>query len=317
MDLDEYFAKNPMGGATPSVGKDFKSGFVALVGRPNAGKSTLLNAVVGTKVAITSRTSQTTRQRIRGILTTDEFQLILVDTPGLHKPHDVLGEELNTSALSALGDVDAVAMLIDATAPIGTGDKWVASQIAPIHDIPKICVLTKTDNATPEEIAAQRVAAESLCQWDAMVALSAKSGYNVQAFIEECLFFLPEGPTWFPADMSSDLTDEVMIAEFIREKVLRNFREEVPHSVGVIVDSMEYVTKKQLYRIEASIYTERESQKAMLIGKGGRAIKKIGSIARQEAEMLLGARVFLDLSVKVKRGWRSDEAQLKRFGYME
>ncbi len=296
MDLDEYFANNPMGGASAPVSDDYRSGFVALVGRPNAGKSTLLNRVVGAKVAITSKTSQTTRQRIRAVLTTDAYQLVLLDTPGMHKPKDVLGEELNASALKALADVDVVAMLVDASAPIGTGDEWVASQVRGVA-AKKICVLTKNDLATPEEIEAQARAAEALADWDAIVSLSSKTGYNVDAFIEECVFFLPEGPRWFPADMQTDLSDEVMVAEFVREKVLQGFRDEVPHSVGVIVDAMEYNAKKQLYAIEASIYTERDSQKAILIGKGG--------------------RVYLDLSVKVKRGWRSDEAQLRRFGYME
>lgn len=316
MDLDEYFAKNPMGGAVAFDADGYRSGFVALVGRPNAGKSTLLNKVVGTKVAITSKTSQTTRQRIRGVLTTDEYQLVLLDTPGMHKPKDVLGEELNASALKALDDVDVVAMLVDASAPIGTGDEWVSAHVR-ASDAKKICVLTKNDLASPEELDAQRRAAEALCDWDAIVSLSSKTGYNVHAFVEECVYFLPEGPRWFPPDMQTDLTEEVMVAEFVREKVLQGFRDEVPHSVGVIVDAMDYNPKKQLYAIEASIYTERDSQKAILIGKGGRAIKRIGSQAREDLEALLGARVYLDLSVKVKKGWRSDEAQLRRFGYME
>lgn len=316
MDLDEYFASHPMGGAPDEPEDGFRSGFVALIGRPNAGKSTLLNKVVGSKVAITSSTSQTTRQRIRGIVTTSDYQLVLLDTPGIHKPKDVLGEELNASAVKALSDVDVAAMLIDAAAPIGTGDEWVASQLRSC-DAKKICVLTKNDLAAPDEIASQRERAEALCDWDAFVSLSSKTGHNVKAFVEECVFFLPEGPRWFPPDMQTDVSEEVMVAELVREKVLQGFRDEVPHSVGVIVDSMEYNAKKQLYAIAASIYTERESQKAILIGKGGRAVKRIGSRARREAELLLGARVYLDLSVKVKRGWRSDEAQLRRFGYLD
>lgn len=316
MDLNEYFAKNPMGGVAAEPAAGHRSGFVALVGRPNAGKSTLLNKVMDRKIAITSKTSQTTRQRIRAVLTSDDYQLVLVDTPGLHKPKDVLGEELNASACKALEDVDVVAMLIDSSAPIGTGDEWVASQVRAC-DAKRICVLTKSDIATPEQIDAQRAAAERLAQWDAMVLLSSQTGRNVQAFVEECVCFLPEGPRWFPPDMTCDLDDETMVAEFVREKVLRSFRDEVPHSVGVAVDSMEYSSKKQLYSISASIYTERDSQKAILIGKGGRAIRRIGTSAREDLEQLLGARVFLDLSVKVKRGWRSDEAQLKRFGYMD
>lgn len=316
MDLDAYFSANPMGGTQDGVPEGFRSGFVALVGRPNAGKSTLMNKVVGQKVAITSRTSQTTRQRIRAVLNGDDYQLVLVDTPGLHKPKDVLGEELNASATKALDDVDVVAMLVDCTQPIGRGDEWVAKQVSKCS-ARRICVLSKADLATPEQVEAQRASAEALGEWDAMVLLSAKTGRNVDAFVEECVFLLPEGPRWFPADMLSDQTDELMVAELVREKVLRSFRDEVPHSVGVKVDSMEYLGEKQLYRIEATVLTERDSQKAMLIGKGGRAIKRIGSQARSELETLFGAKVYLELSVKVKKNWRSDEAQLRAFGYMD
>ncbi len=316
MDLNAYFAENPMGGVHDAPEEGFRSGFVALVGRPNAGKSTLMNKVVGSKVAITSKTAQTTRQRIRAVLNGEGYQLVLVDTPGLHKPKDVLGEELNAAAVKALGDVDVVAMLVDCTQPIGRGDEWVAAQVARC-DARRICVLTKADVATEAQVDAQRRAAEAMGEWDAMVLLSAKTGRNVRAFVEECVFLLPEGPRWFPADMVSDQTDESMVAEFVREKVLRSFRDEVPHSVGVKVERMEYVRKKQLYRIEATVLTERDSQKAMLIGKGGQAVKRIGSQARAELETLLGAKVYLELSVKVKRNWRSDEAQLRAFGYMD
>ena len=220
----------------------FKSGFATLVGRPNAGKSTLLNAIMGKKIAITSSTAQTTRHRFRAVLTRDDFQLILVDTPGIHKPHDALGEELNESALKGLQDIDVVAMVIDASQPIGRGDEWVAKQVA-VCKARRICVLSKTDIATPEQIAAQREAAEALMTWDAMVALSARSGANVDAFVEEAVFFLPEGPAWFPPDMQTDQPMEVVIAEFIREKILRSFHDEVPHSIGVAVDNMQYEKK--------------------------------------------------------------------------
>lgn len=322
MDLDEYFASNPMGGIAPSALGDsalsphFKSGFVALIGRPNAGKSTLMNRIAGRKVAITSKTSQTTRKRVRAISTTDDYQLILVDTPGLHKPKDVLGEELNATAMDALADVDVAAVVIDASAPIGRGDKWVAERLANTASA-KICVLSKNDLASPEQIAAQRIAAEQLMDWDAMVSLSSRTGHNVNAFVEEAVHFLPEGPLWFPPHMDTDVTEEEMVAEFIREKVLQDFRDEIPHSVGVCVETMDYVRKKGLYRISATIYTERESQKAILVGRGGKAVKRIGTRARADLETLLGARVFLELFVKVKKNWRSDEAQLRRFGYME
>lgn len=320
MDLDRYFAEHPMGESVSSdprsIPDDFKSGFVALVGRPNAGKSTLLNAVMGEKLAITSHTAQTTRNRLRAILTDDDRQIILVDTPGLHKPHDMLGEELNASALKSLEDVDVVVMVIDASQPIGGGDEWVAVQVRACS-ARKICVLSKRDLVDDETLHGQAARASELMSWDAMVGLSAKRDHNVDAFLEEVVELLPPGPPWFPSDMQTDQPIESMVAEFIREKVFRDFKEEIPHSVGVQVDEMEFVPKKDLYRIFASIYVERESQKAIIVGKGGRSIKRIGSRAREDLEHLLGARVFLDLKVKVKKHWRSDESQLRRFGYMD
>lgn len=317
MDLDAFFAENPMGAPAQLVPDDFKSGFVTLVGRPNAGKSTLLNAVMGKKIAITSNTAQTTRHRFRAVLTRDEFQMIIVDTPGLHKPHDALGEELNTSAIKALEDVDVVAMLIDASAPIGRGDEWVAEQVRAARGSHKICVLSKCDLASDSQVSAQREAAEKLCSWDAMVALSSQTGRNVEAFVEEVAFFLPQGPAWFPPDMETDQPIEVMVAEFIREKILRSFRDEVPHAIGVVVEEMEYARKGDLTRIYAVVYVERDSQKGIIIGRGGSALKRIGTEARADLEQLLGTRVFLDLRVKVKKNWRRDATQIRRFGYGE
>ena len=236
MDLDAYF-----GHAAPPSGEGFKSGFVTLIGRPNAGKSTLLNTIMGKKIAITSNTAQTTRHRFRAVYTRDDMQMIIVDTPGLHKPHDALGEELNTSALKALEDVDVIAMLIDASKPVGRGDEWVAAQLDGPHckHAKKICVLSKGDLVTTEQMHEQAEAAKKLANWDAMVGLSSESGYNVDAFIEEVQCFLPEGPAWFPADMETDQLIEVIVAEFIREKILRTFRDEVPHSIGVTIEHME------------------------------------------------------------------------------
>ena len=314
MDLDTYF-----GHAAPPSGEGFRSGFVTLVGRPNAGKSTLLNTIMGKKIAITSDTAQTTRHRFRAVYTRDDFQMIIVDTPGLHKPHDALGEELNTSALKALEDVDVIAMLIDASKPVGRGDEWVAAQLAGPHakHAKKICVLSKADLVTKDELHAQAQAAMELHSWDAMVGLSSESGYNVDAFIEEVEGFLPEGPAWFPADMETDQPIEVIVAEFIREKILRTFRDEVPHSIGVTVEDMSFDKKKNLNSIMARIYVERDSQKGIIIGKGGASIKRIGQESRRDLEQLLGTRVFLDLMVKVKKNWRRDATQIRRFGYGE
>lgn len=302
--------------ATAPDGTPFKSGFVTLVGRPNAGKSTLLNAVMGKKIAITSNTAQTTRHRFRAVLTREGSQIVIVDTPGLHKPHDALGEELNTSALKALEDVDVVAMVIDSSQPIGRGDEWVAAQVRRCR-ARKICVLSKTDLVRADALAAQREAADALADWDAMVGLSSTRRRNIDAFVEEVEFLLPQGPAWFPADMDTDQPIEVVVAEFVREKILRGFRDEVPHAIGVAVDHMDYDRKKDLHRIAATIYVERESQKGIIIGKRGAAIKRIGTEARADLEQLLGTRVYLDLEVKVKRNWRRDANQIRRFGYGE
>lgn len=316
MDLDSYFEKtsNESLSMQTDLNPNFKSGFVALVGRPNSGKSTLVNKVVGTKVAITSNVSQTTRKRMHGVLTTADFQLVLTDTPGIHKPKDVLGEELNKSALTSIQDVDAIAMVIDSSKPIGNGDRWVASSLSKCK-APLICVLSKKDLVCDEELSKQIESASSLRNWDALVCLSAKTGYNIDAFVEECVSFLPKGPLWFDRDVSSDITFEQLVAEVVREKALRTFSDEIPHSIGVICESLYFDSKKNIYRIEATVYTERDSQKAMIIGKEGRSIKKIGSLARQTLEEAFGAKVYLGLSVKAKPGWRRDISQLEMFGY--
>ena len=294
----------------------YKSGFVTMVGRPNAGKSTLLNAIMGKKIAITSSTAQTTRHRFRAVKTTDDYQLILVDTPGLHKPHDALGEELNTSALKALEDVDVVAMLIDASKPVGTGDEWVASQLKSV-DTAKLLVLSKSDLVKPTQLETQLQAARKLSDWDQVVVLSAVENDGVDEFVRSVVDLLPPGPQWFPADMETDQPIEVVVAEFIREKILRSFRDEIPHAIGVQTEEMHYSKKKDLTSIRAIVYVERDSQKGMIIGKGGASIKRIGSEARADLERIVGSRIFLDLSVKVKKNWRRDASQIRRFGYGE
>lgn len=296
--------------------KPFRSGFVTFIGRPNAGKSTLLNAIIGKKIAITSNTAQTTRHRFRAVYTKPDYQLVMVDTPGLHKPHDALGEELNMAALKALDDVDVVAMLIDASKPIGKGDKWVAEHLA--HSkLKKIAVLSKSDLVDHEALQKQKQAALALAQWDNIAVLSAEAGEGIDEFVDMTAAYLPEGPQWFPSDMETDQPLEVVVSEFIREKVLRNFRDEVPHAVGVVIEEMKYEKKKDMYRIFSTVFVERDSQKGMIIGKGGESIKTIGTEARTDLEHLLGCKVFLDLRVKVKKNWRRDLNQIRRFGYGE
>lgn len=294
----------------------FKSGFVTLIGRPSAGKSTLLNALMGKKLAIASPTAQTTRHRFRAIHTTDTHQMIIVDTPGVHKPHDALGEELNTTALKSLDGIDVIAFVLDASAPFGRGDEWVLSELSSIR-IPKILVLTKIDLVSTEELEAQRGAAIAAGTWDRVVELSSVTGENLEEFIDVVEYYLPAGPLWFPADMETDQPIEVLIAEFIREKILLTAHDEVPHAVGVVVEDMEYNRRKNMERIYASVYVERESQKGIIIGKGGTAIKEVGTQARKDLEVLLGKKVFLDLQVKVRKNWRRDLNQIRRFGYGE
>lgn len=299
-----------------TVPEGFKSGFITLVGRPNAGKSTLANAAVGDKVAITSSRPQTTRHRLRAIVDGEGYQMILVDTPGLHKPHDALGEELNHSTIKALEDVDAIALLIDATKPIGKGDEWVANLIDPIK-VPKLLVVTKADLCDPETVAGQIKAAGKLTRFEDMVAISALKGVNVDGFLDAAAGFLPEGPRWFPEGMGTDQPIETLIAEFIREKVLKSTFEEIPYSVGVQVDDLVYKSAEDRYFISAIIYCERDSQKGIIIGHGGEMIKKLGTAARSDLQKLLGCKVHLDLYVKVKKAWRRDAAQVRRFGYGE
>ena len=296
--------------------ESFRSGFVAMIGRPNAGKSTLVNAIVGHKIAITSDTAQTTRHRFNAVLTRPEFQLVMVDTPGLHKPHDALGEELNESAIKGLEGIDAAAFLLDCSKPFGRGDAWVVRQVQ-ASKAKKILVLTKTDLVDDETVEAQRQAAFEAGKWDSVVALSALTGENVEGFIQAVAELMPEGPMWFPADMDTDQSIEVIVAEFIREKILRSFFDEVPHAVGVAVEEMEYVKKSDLERIYATIYVEHDSQKGIIIGKKGSALKRIGTEARNDLEQFLGSTVFLDLRVKVRKNWRRDLNQIRRFGYGE
>lgn len=294
----------------------FRSGFVTLVGRPNAGKSTLLNAVMGEKVAITSRTAQTTRHRFRAVYDTDEMQMIMVDTPGLHKPEDALGEELNESALQALEDVDVVAMLIDSSKPIGRGDEWVARQVQQLK-CKKILVISKTDLVKKAVIREQIAKADQMGFWDDVVTLSSKQKVGIDDFIDAVYDLLPNGPRWFPKGTGVDLSDEVLIAEFIREKILRHTRDEVPHSVGVQVEQIDRDPQTGFMKVWAVIYVERNSQKGIIIGHGGSMIKQIGSEARQDLERLFDVGVHLDLTVKVKKDWRSDASQIRKFGYGE
>jgi GTP-binding protein Era len=292
----------------------FKSGFVTFVGRPNSGKSTLINTIIGQKVAITANVPQTTRHRFRAILDSPDYQLVLVDTPGIHKPHDALGEELNASAIKALEAVDAVAFLLDASKAFGSGDAWILSHLEK-QRCPKLLVLSKCDLVNQETVELQIRQATGAFQFDAVYCLSSVNGQGVPEFVDALVKLLPEGPRWFPEGTTTDQEVEVLVAEFIREKVLHQTSDEVPHAVGVQVEEMSFDARRDLYSIEATIYVERESQKGILIGKGGERIKSVGSDARIDLERLLNSHVYLDLRVKTRKKWRRDANQIRRFGY--
>lgn len=314
--MDNYVNEQAAPGFEPPQAEDFKSGFVALIGRPNAGKSTLINALMQRKVAITSNTPQTTRHRFRAVLDDPEFQMVLVDTPGLHKPKDALGDELNRSALKALEGVDLVAFLVDASQPFGKGDAWVAD-IVSAGKAPCILVISKSDLANEDTIAEQIKRAQAVVQAADTVVLSALEGHNIAQFVKTARSYLPEGPRWFPEGIGIDQPLEVIVAEFVREKILTSTFDEVPHAVGVMVEELEFDPKRNFYRIYAIIYVERESQKGIIVGKKGSMIKAIGTSARQDLKHFLAADVYLDLRVKVRKGWRRDASQIRRFGYGE
>lgn len=308
----DALAESAPADAASGAPSGLRSGFVALVGRPNAGKSTLMNACMGTKMAITSPVAQTTRRRMCGVVRREGLQIVFVDTPGIHKPQDSLGSELNKSALSELSDVDVLCFLIDASKPVGKGDAWIAERVAK-SPAKRILVLTKADLASPELVAKQVEAARELVAFDDVIVLSATEGFNVDGFIDLVASYLPEGPEWFPEGMATDIPDETVVAEFVREKVLLRTREEVPHSVGVVCD--EFERKRDLLRLHCTIYVERDGQKGIIIGKKGALLKAIGTDARRALEQIFGCRVYLELDVRVQKNWRTDVREIRRLGY--
>ncbi len=289
-----------------------KAGFVSVVGRPNVGKSTLVNRLVGEKVAITSSRPQTTRNTIRGVLTTGDTQYVFVDTPGLHKPRNALGERLNQLVYSSLAETDVALFVIDAKAPIGPGDRLIAERLREAQ-APVIVAVNKVDIANPAEIGEQ-LAEAGEWDFDAYVPISAQSGSGVERLMGELEPRIPEGHFFFPEDMTSDQPEALLAAEFVREKYLSRMREELPHSLAVKVEEM--ATRDDgLVTIQATVYVERNSQKGMVIGKGGTMLKRVGQEAREELERVLGAKVFLDLRVKVEKDWQKRDPILDRLGF--
>lgn len=272
-----------------------------------------MNAFMGRKVAITSPKPQTTRNAIRGILSGDAWQVVFVDTPGLHKPKTLLGERLNDVVRSTLREVDAIVFVLDATQPAGSGDAFVAREVLRTGT-PAICVVNKMDVAGPEKMAPQLQAAASLGDWREIVPVSAKHGTNVDTLQRMILDLLPAGPQYYPDGVTTDQPRELLLAEIIREKALDLLREEVPHSIATRVE--EIVERKDgIIEIEAIVFVERESQKGIVIGRRGAMLKEIGTRARKELEWLLGSKVFLKLAVKVAKDWQRDPRGLQRLGY--
>jgi GTP-binding protein Era len=289
---------------------------VGLAGRPNVGKSTLVNALVGTKVAIVSERPQTTRRAIRGIATNEAegWQLVLVDLPGVQRPRDSLTERMQRRVEHELGDADAVLLVVDGTAGVGPGDRFIANVLlAGPSETPVLCVVNKCDRLRDPEIAAALAAAAELEAVDEVFPVSAKTGTGVGALVSHLAELVPEGPMLYPPEERSDVPSEIHLAELIREQALRRTRDEVPHGVGVVVDRIDR-RDDGLIEVGAQIWVETQSQKGILIGKGGRMVRETGTAARKELERELGARVFLDLQVKVRERWRRDDSLLDRIG---
>jgi GTP-binding protein Era len=288
------------------------------VGRPNVGKSTLLNALVGTKVAITSSRPQTTRRVIRGVVHRPDAQLIVVDTPGLHRPRTLLGERLDSLARSTLTEVDVVGLCIPAAERIGPGDKYLAAELANLGKTPVVAIVTKTDQVGREQVARQLAAVGELGDWADIVPVSAVAGFQLDVLADVLVSYLPPGRALYP---DGDLTDEpehLMVAELIREAILEGVRDELPHSIAVVVEEITPRPGREgLTDVHAVMYVERPSQKAIVIGAKGARLKAVGSQARQQIEALLGTRIYLDLRIKIAKDWQRDPRQLRRLGFYD
>jgi GTPase len=302
----------------------FRSGFASFVGRPNAGKSTLTNALVGQKVVITSDKPQTTRTVVRGIVHRPDGQLILVDTPGLHRPRTLLGERLNDLVRTTWSEVDVVAVCFPSNEKIGPGDRFIVTEMSKVRRTTKVAVATKTDLATPERIGQhlldiQRLGAETGTEWAEIVPVSAVAGDQVQLLADLLLGMLPEGPQLYPDGELTDAPEEILVAELIREAALDGVRDELPHSIAVVVEEMlpreDRPADRPLLDIHANLYVERDSQKGIVIGHKGARLKDVGMRARKSIEALLGTPVYLDLHVKIAKDWQRDPRQLRKLGF--
>ncbi|MER6029692.1 GTPase Era [Streptomyces sp. NPDC001851] len=301
-----------------------RAGFACFVGRPNAGKSTLTNALVGQKVAITANQPQTTRHTVRGIVHRPDAQLILVDTPGLHKPRTLLGERLNDVVRTTWAEVDVIGFCLPANEKIGPGDRFIAKELAGIRKTPKVAIVTKTDLVDSKTLAEQLIAIDQLgrelgIEWAEIVPVSAVGAKQVDLLADLLVPLLPEGPALYPEGDLTDEPEQVMIAELIREAALEGVRDELPHSIAVVVEEMlpreDRPADRPLLDIHANVYIERPSQKGIIIGPKGKRLKEVGIKSRKHIEALLGTPVFLDLHVKVAKDWQRDPKQLRKLGF--
>ena len=302
----------------------FRAGFACFVGRPNAGKSTLTNALVGEKVAITSSKPQTTRRVVRGIVHRADGQLVVLDTPGLHRPRTLLGERLNDEVRTAWGEVDVIGFCLPADEKVGPGDRFIARELAEIRGTPKVAIVTKTDRASRERVAEQlldvaRLGEECGVEWAEVVPVSAVAGDQVELLASLLCRLMPESPPLYPEGELTDEPDQIMVAELIREAALEGVRDELPHSIAVVVEEMrpreDRPADRPLLDVHAYLYVERSSQKAIVIGPRGARLREIGTTARRHIEALLGTPVFLDLHVTVAKDWQRDPRQLRKLGF--
>lgn len=291
---------------------NYRSGFVAIVGRPNVGKSTFLNRVVGQKIAIMSDKAQTTRNKIQGVYTTKDVQIVFIDTPGIHKPQNKLGDFMMASALSALKEVDAVLFMVNATERRGAGDNFIIDQLKNVHK-PIYLLINKIDEISPDDIMAIIEQYKNALQFKDVYPISALQGKNVPELIDALTKELPTGPQYYPADQVTDHPERFVISELIREKVLQLTRQEIPHSTAVYVENIK--NDRDILHIQATIIVERDGQKAIVIGKGGSMLKKIGTLARKDIEHMMGNKVFLELWVKIEPRWRDKANLLNSYGY--
>ena len=295
--------------------KTFKSGFVAIVGRPNVGKSTFMNYVLGQKIAIMSDKAQTTRNKIQGVYTKEDAQIVFLDTPGIHKPKHELGEFMVKSAYSALKEVDAVLFMVNASEKRGPGDDFIIEKLKGIKT-PIFLVLNKIDLVTPEELLERVESYKDALDFAGVFPISVLQGNNVNELMEGLINALPEGPQYYPADQITDHPEYFVVSELIREKILQLTQEEIPHSVAVTVDKMQKDEFDKVH-VYANIIVERKSQKGIIIGKGGRLLKEIGTRARRDIQQLLGNKVYLELWVKVEKDWRKRKSNLQEYGYRD